>query len=77
MAYSLFSEDGLRYSWDPLTVECALVPNCSDFKFSDKGKVQFDNHGRTLWKRSSSGNDRYIQLAQDKDLVANNLERFF
>ena len=77
MAYSLFSEDGLRYSWDPLTVECALVPNCSDFKFSDKGKVQFDNHGRTFWKRSSSGNDRYIQLAQDKDLVANNLERFF
>lgn len=65
LAYCLFTENGSRYSWDPLTVEYAIVAECPHFRESKAGCVRFDTQGRTQWRECEEGQDRYIELAQD------------
>lgn len=70
MAYKLYTEDGNRYSWDPLTVEYAIVPNCQHYKKSVPGTVRFDNLGRTIWAANENGNDCYVEWARSADNIA-------
>lgn len=73
LAYSLFTENGSRYSWDPLTVEYAIVAGCTHFRESRSGYVRFDAQGRTHWKECEEGQDRYIELAKEPALIARDL----
>lgn len=74
LAYSLYTENGSRYSWDLLTVEYAIVACCAHFRKSRAGHVSFDAEGRTHWKESEEGEDRYIELAKEPALIAKELD---
>lgn len=76
-AYTLYSKDGQRYSWDPLTVEYAILSDNPDFHLSPAGMVRFDKKGRTIWKEDANGYERYVQLAKKEDKIAADLEQLF
>lgn len=74
LAYSLFTESGKRYSWDPLTVEHAVCSNCSHFSRSRPGTVCFDGQGRTHWAEDKNGHDCYLELAQEPKMVERDID---
>ena len=77
LAYKLYTEDGNRYSWDPLTVEYAIVPDCRHYQKSVPGTVYFDDLGRTRWEASDDGNDCYVEWAQPADVIAKDINLLF
>ncbi len=73
IAYRFYTEDGQRYSCDLLTVEYAIVKNCCHYKESGKGKVTFDDEGRTKWILDKNGLDCYVEWAQPSEKIAEDI----
>lgn len=57
-AYNVYK--GLRESWDPITVYCAVRQKNEFFKYQENVTILFDEEGRTVIKKG--GKDRYILL---------------
>ncbi len=68
-AYELYTKDGMRYSWDLLTVEHAVNDNCPHYRLSAAGYVRFDEKGRTVWVPDAQGSDRYVLWAQPPEKI--------
>lgn len=47
-AYQIYSEDGLRESWDPITVYCAINQKSELFTTMEDVAIRFDMFGRTV-----------------------------
>ena len=75
-AYRLYTKNGDRYSWDLLTVEFAVDPDCGHFKTSPLGTVDFDEAGHTLWQENSQGHDVFIQWAVPETVIAADINAF-
>ena len=74
VAYELHGSSKGRFSWDPLTVEYAVVEGCPHFRESARGTVRFDEKGRTRWMPDESGQDCFVELAQEDEEVAADLD---
>ena len=74
LSYKLYTKDGSRYSWDPLTVEYAVVPDCPNYARSKPGTVRFDDRGRTLWRPEEDGTDCYIELVQPDEVIIKDID---
>lgn len=73
IAYKLYTEHGVRYSWDLLTVEYAIIDDCKHFELSQAGHVRFDDEGKTIWQESA-GSDRYVVWAEDAGKIVNDID---
>lgn len=73
LSYKLYTKDGSRFSWDPLTVEYAIVPSGQHYKKSVSGTVRFDEQGRTVWTPDEQGADHYIMWNQPSDVIATDI----
>ena len=65
--YNLATEDGLRPSWDPITVYYAVTNDMELFLQSEYVMVSFDKDGRTIIK--NGGKDSYIIRKADKNKI--------
>lgn len=72
-AYQMYTEHGLRYSWDLLTVEFAINDDCPHYQLSENGRVSFDDLGRTIW-HTGKGTDHYIIWAEDSDKIKSDID---
>lgn len=75
MAYDLYTEDGLRQSWDLLTMEYAIDESSKHYILSEPGNINFDNEGHTIWKKNKYGKDKYVKLAQPSGQIASDISR--
>lgn len=72
VAYNLYGRAAghnkmTRFSWDPITVYCAVRQNNVFYKESEKQKITFDKKGRA--QLTSGGKDCYIiQTATDNEI---------
>ncbi len=74
VAFELHGSAEGRFSWDPLTVEYAVVEGCPHFRESARGTVRFDENGRTRWTPDENGLDCFVELAQEDEKVAADLD---
>ncbi len=74
VAYELHGSSEGRFSWDPLTVEYAVVEGCPHFRESVRGTVRFDEKGRTRWKVDENGWDCFVELAQEDERVVADMD---
>lgn len=74
VAYELHNSAQGRFSWDPLTVEYAVVEGCPHFRESARGIVRFDEKGRTRWMPDERGQDCFVELVQEDWKVAADLD---
>lgn len=72
-AYKLYTKDGWRQSWDPLTIEYAIVPDCKHYKKSGSGFVRFDEQGRTVWTPDERGTDCYVMWNQPAKTISEDI----
>lgn len=72
-AYELYTENGLRYSWDLLTVDFAVCGTGTHFALSERGKVSFTAGGQTRF-RPGAGDDRFICYACDGAKIAADID---
>lgn len=70
-AYSFY--DGLRESWDPITVYCAVNPHSPLFARHENVTVSFDEQGRTAVK--CGGKDCYLSLAAPLGEIQEEIDR--
>ena len=69
IAYEVHSQKdgGIRFSWDPITVYCAVMQNTPYYQKSPKKEISFDEKGRVTLKEG--GKDCYIiSNISDKDI---------
>lgn len=71
-AYSFY--DGLRESWDPITVYCAVNPDSPLFARHENVTVSFDERGRTVVQ--DGGKDCYLSLAALPDEIREEIDRY-
>ena len=75
LAYKLYTEHGLRYSWDLMTVEFAIENESKHYVLSEYGRVNFDELGHTIWQTDNEGLDRYVIWAEGKDKISEDIEQ--
>ena len=75
LAYELYTEHGLRYSWDLMTVEFAIENESKHYVLSEYGRVNFDELGHTIWQTDNEGLDRYVIWAECKDKISEDIEQ--
>lgn len=75
LAYKLHagSGSGERHSWDPLTVEYAIVDGCPHFRESVRGWVRFDERGRTIWTPDEKGQDCFLELNMEEEKIVDDI----
>ena len=71
----LYTEHGLRYSWDLMTVEFAIENESKHYVLSEYGRVNFDELGHTIWQTDNEGLDRYVIWAEGKDKISEDIEQ--
>ena len=71
--YSLYNESGVRESWDPITVFCALEPESDLFVKSEKKKITFSDDGKSICE--DGGKDCYMIMNKTPEQVQEVLER--
>lgn len=71
--YSIYSENGLRESWDPITVYAAIETENRCFEKSDAVKISFDNSGKTVF--ADGGKDYYIIRKVSAEEVCDEIDR--
>lgn len=74
MAYQLYTDRETWFSWDLMTVEYAVVPDCGHYSLSPAGTVRFDGKGRTLWTPDENGIDHFIELAAPENMIAADID---
>lgn len=74
-AYELYTEHGLRYSWDLLTVDFAVTENQTHFALSPSGRVSFTDGGQTLWQ-PGEGTDRFLFYACDEERIIADIDKY-
>ena len=72
--YSLRQADGLRESWDPIAVYCAIRDGNPLFKKSRKCKITFDDNGRAVI--GNEGKDCYLIATATNEEVRRELEKY-
>lgn len=72
-AYELYTEKGLRYSWDPLTVAFAVTESKRWFALSAPGKVAFTGGGQTVFEEGR-GSDRFVTYACDETEIVSDID---
>ena len=75
LAYKLYTENGLRFSWDLMTVEYAIDDKCGHYALSEAGQVRFDERGKTIWEQRKDGKDKYVIWAENKDKIAGDIDK--
>ena len=75
LAYKLYTEHGLRYSWDLMTVEFAIENESKHYTLSERGRVSFDELGHTIWQPDNEGLDRYVIWAESKEKISEDIEQ--
>lgn len=76
IAYKLWTQGEERYSWDLVTVEYAVNDDCPHYRTSAKGNVRFNNEGRTIWTEAEDGRDCFVELNQEKEEIARDINEF-
>ena len=74
VAYRLFSKTGERYVWDIITVDHALNPDSERYRLSEAGRISFDTAGRTCWTPDPKGTDHFVEVNQDENIIAEELD---
>ncbi len=71
--YELYNQIGIRRSWDPITVFCALEQNSNLFAKSDKKKITFNDDGTAVCE--DGGKDCYVIMKETPEEVQKVLEK--
>ncbi len=71
--YSSYSHDGLRESWDPITVYAAIKKENDFLKKSGKCQIKFDGRGRVCC--SPGGKDSYLVLQRSPAELCDEIDR--
>lgn len=74
MAYTIYTGDVLRESWDPITVYCAVRQENAFFQYRDHVKVTFDPEGRTVLQEN--GKDRYVLYQATIPEIQEEMDRY-
>lgn len=72
--YSIRQGAGLRESWDPVTVYCAIRENNSFFRKSEKCKITFDDNGCVVI--DGDGKDCYLIANTTNEEIRKELEKY-
>lgn len=67
-SYKYYS-NGIRYSWDPITVYYAITKDDKNFSLTDKGIVTIDDSGKTTITYCPSGKHRVLNIKSSKEEV--------
>lgn len=71
-AYEVYN--GLRESWDPITVYCAVRQKNEFFKYQENVKITFDEAGRTVIQEG--GKDCYVLFRAGIAEIQDELEKY-
>lgn len=72
--YAIRQADGLRESWDPITVYCAIRENNAFFRKSEKCKITFDDKGCVVI--DGDGKDCYLIANATNEEIRKELEKY-
>jgi len=76
LAYKLHSHknNSLRFSWDPITVYCAVEKDSAFYKKSEKKTILFDEKGRVIMR--DNGKDCYMIASSTNEEIQAELEKY-
>lgn len=74
-SYKYYS-DGIRYSWDPITVYYAITKDNENFSLSDNGTVTIDDNGKTIISYCSNGKHNILNIKSSKEKVQETINNY-
>lgn len=74
ISYRLHGNEEGRFSWDLLAAEYAVDSSTEHYKESVRGRVRFDERGRTLWTPDETGADCFIELARADEEIEKDMD---
>ena len=69
------AKEGDRCSWDLVTVESAVVPNCSHYTYSKEGKITVTEEGVTRYTSDCDKGHRYVKIAEPVKKIVDDINR--
>lgn len=72
-AYSIYSENGIRESWDPITVFCAIEHKSDLFTRRENKTITFTDEGKVVLR--DGGKDSYVVMKGTVERISEAIEK--